>query len=281
MERTAIRLGGVELRFFGHERFGSALGRARRDLELSERHRGALVFKSCNVAGLDAPENLKNRGVEHFAAIARELAPRHKTIVASVVGNTEDEIVKVAGVLDRAGVKIVELNLADDYVMNSVAPFASSERLKAIIGRVRGEIGAALAVKLPPRPGAIEAKAIAELFKQTGVAVAVCANDLPKDLEIDIASGRIKGAARPLSQAHAFWRLAGGAYDVVAVGGVNTGRDAYIAHLTGAKAVGVGSALMKEGAGALGRIDRELDGLLAENGKGSVDEILGQARFEG
>ena len=38
---------------------------------------------------------------------------------------------------------------------------------------------------------------------------------------------------------------------------------------------------MKEGAGALGRIDRELDGLLAENGKGSVDEILGQARFEG
>ena len=281
MERTAIRLGGVELDSSVMNASGPHSAERGEILELSERHRGALVFKSCNVAGLDAPENLKNRGVEHFAAIARELAPRHKAIVASVVGNTDDEIVKVAGILDRAGVKIVELNLADDYVMNSVAPFASSGKLKAMIGRVRAEIGAALAVKLPPRPGAIEAKAIAELFKETGVAVAVCANDLPKDLEIDIASGRIKGAARPLSQAHTFWRLAGGAYDVVAVGGVNTGRDAYIAHLTGAKAVGVGSALMKEGAGALGRIDRELDGLLAENGKGSVDEILGQARFEG
>ena len=68
---------------------------------------------------------------------------------------------------------------------------------------------------------------------------------------------------------------------MVAVGGINGGRDAYIAHLTGAKAVQVGSALIKEGAGALGRIDRELDGLLAENGKSSVNQIVGQIRFGG
>jgi dihydroorotate dehydrogenase len=280
MERTAIRLGGLDLSSSIMNASGPHSAERGEILELSEQHQGALVFKSCNVAGLEAPENLKNRGVEHFAALARELAPRHKAIIASVVGNTEDEIVKVAGILDRAGVKIVELNLADDYVMNSVAPFTSYERLKRLIERVRGEIGAGLAIKLPPKPGAIESKALAELLKQAGVAVAVCANDLPKDLEIDIASGCIKGAARPLSQAHTFWRLAGGAYDVVAVGGINTGRDAYVAHLTGAKAVGVGSALMKEGASALGRIDRELDGMLVQNGKRSVNEILGQARFE-
>jgi dihydroorotate dehydrogenase len=280
MERTAIRLGGVELGSSVMNASGPHSAERGEIYELSEQHHGALVFKSCNIAGLDAPENLKNRGVEHFAAIARELAPRHKAIIASVVGNTEDEIVKVAGILDRAGVKIVELNLADDYVMNSVAPFASYEKLKALIGRVRGEIGAALAIKLPPRPGALEAGAIADLLKRSGVAVAVCANDLPKDLEVDIATGRIKGAARPLSQAHAFWRLGDGAYDVVAVGGVNTGRDAYVAHLTGARAVGVGSALIKEGAGALARIDRELDGMLEKGGKRSVNEIIGQAHFE-
>jgi dihydroorotate dehydrogenase len=281
MERTAIRLGGVELGSSVMNASGPHSAERGEIYELSARHQGALVFKSCNIAGLEAPENLKNRGVEHFAAIARELVARNKTIIASVVGNSEDEIVKVANILDRAGVKIVELNLADDYVMNSVAPFSSRERLKTLIGRVRGEIRAALAVKLPSKPGAIEAEAIAELFKETGVGVAVCANDLPKDMEIGLSTGRIKGASRPLSQTHTFWRLGGGAYDVVAVGAVNTGRDAYVAHLTGAKAVGVGSALIKEGAGALGRIDRELEGMLEKSGKRSVNDIVGQASFEG
>ena len=80
---------------------------------------------------------------------------------------------------------------------------------------------------------------------------------------------------------HAFHQVSEGLLDVVAVGGINGGRDAYIAHLTGAKAVQVGSALIKEGAGALARIDRELDALLADNGKGSVTEIIGQIRFAG
>lgn len=279
MERTAMRLGGVELGSSIMNASGPHSAERGEIFELAARHQGALVFKSCNIAGLETPDNLKNRGVEHFAAIARELVPRHKVIIASVVGNTEEEIVKVATALDRAGVRIVELNLADDYVMNSVAPFASYDRLKALAGRVRGEIHAALAIKLPPRPGAIEPKALAEMFKEIGVGVAVCANDLPKDLEIDATSARIKGPARPLSQAHTFWRLSEGIYDVVAVGGINTGRDAYVAHLTGATAVQVGSALIKEGAGALGRIDRELDAMLAEQGKRSVAEIIGQARF--
>src|SRR5258708_24504553 len=215
--------------------------------ELCAVHGGAIVFKSCNRAGLDTPENLKNKGAEHFAEIARELAPSGKKIVGSVVGASEDEFVDVARMLDRAGVSIVELNLADDYVTKSVAPFASFERLKSLIGRVRGETQCVLAVKVPPR-APFEPRAIADLFKSMRIAIAVCANDLPKDLSIDIADGVVKGESRVLSQAQAFFRESENLLDVVAVGGINTGRDAYIAHLTGAKAVQVGSALMKAGA---------------------------------
>ena len=38
---------------------------------------------------------------------------------------------------------------------------------------------------------------------------------------------------------------------------------------------------MKEGAGALGRIDRELDSILGEYGRKSVTEIVGKVRFSG
>jgi len=278
MERTSIRLGGVALNSTVMNASGPHSAEKGELLELSARHNGAIVFKSCNIAGLETPDNLKNRGVEHFAAIARELEPGGKSIVGSVVGNSDDEIVKVATTLDRAGVKIIELNLADDYVQNSVAPFANLERLKAIVGRVRGEVQAALAVKVPPKL-VMEPRAVAELFKSLRVAIAVCANDLPKDLEVDLATGVAKGKWRTLSQVHAFYQVSEGLLDVVAVGGINGGRDAYLAHLAGAKAVQVGSALIREGAGALGRIDRELDALLSEHGKGAVAEIVGQLRF--
>src|SRR5580704_12908840 len=276
MERTSIRLGGVELASSVMNASGARSAERGEILELAAAH-GAIVFKSCNRAGLELPENLKNRGVEHFAAIARELIPRGTRVIASVVGATEEEFVDVARMLDRAGARIVELNLADDYVASSVAPFASFERLKSLLGRVRGETGCVLAVKVPPR-APFDPRAIADLFKSMRIAIAVCANDLPRELSIDIASGAIQGPSRTLSQAHAFFKESENLLDVVAVGGINTGRDAYIAHLTGARAVQVGSALMKEGAGAIGRIDRELDSLLAEQGHPSVSEILGKAR---
>jgi dihydroorotate dehydrogenase (fumarate) len=281
MERTTIRLGGIEVNSSVMNASGPRSAERGEIYELSAVHRGAVVFKSCNLAGLEQPENLKNHGVEYFAAIARELQGRHKIVVGSVVGNTEDEIVSVAQTLDRAGANILELNLADDYVMNSVAPFSSFERLKALVGRVRGETSAALAVKLPPKGLSFTPRAIADLMKSLRVAILVCANDLPKDLEVDLKSGAIKGPQRALSQVNAYYREAESLLDIVAVGGVNSGRDAYLAHLTGAKAVQIGSALIKEGAGALGRIDRELDALLAENGHRSVAEIIGKATFSG
>src|SRR5580658_67573 len=280
MERTSIRLGGFELASSVMNASGPRSAERDEILELSAAHGGAIVFKSCNRAGLELPENLKNRGVEHFAGIARELTPRGKRIIASVVGATEEEFVDVARMLDSAGASIVELNLADDYVTGSVAPFASFERLKSLLGRVRGETGCALAVKVPPQ-APFEPRAIADLFKSMRIAIAVCANVLPQEFAIDIANGTVKGPSRTLSQAHAFFRVSENLIDVVAVGGINTGRDAFIAHLTGAKAVQVGSALMKEGAGALGRIERELDSILAEQGQKSVSEIVGKVLFGG
>src|SRR5271156_859294 len=219
MERTTVRLGGLEVNSSVMNASGPRSAERGEIYELSAVHRGAVVFKSCNIAGLEQPENLKNNGVDYFAAIARELQARHKIIVASVVGNTEDEIVSVATTLDRAGANILELNLADDYVMNSVAPFSSFERLRSVVGRVRGETAAALAVKLPPRGLSFTPRAIADLMKSLRVSILVCANDLPKDLDIDLKSAVVKGPVRLLSQVNGYFHEAESILDIVAVGG--------------------------------------------------------------
>lgn len=279
MGRTSITLGGVQLNSTVTNASGPRSATREELVELSGAHRGAVVFKSCNPTGLESPDNLKNPGVEYYAALARDLAPKGTVVWGSVVGVTADEIVDVARRLDRAGAKIIELNLADDFVANSVGPFKSIDALRALLKRVRAEAGAVIAVKVPPSVPRDQAGAIAAVFKETGVAIAVCANDLPKGLEFDLAKRTVKAPVGPLSQTHAFYMAGGGALDVVAVGGVSTGAEAYLAHLTGARAVQVGSALIKEGVSAIGRIDQELDALLAQNGKASVADVVGKVAF--
>ena len=220
MGRTSITLGGVPLNSTVTNASGPRSATREELVELSAAHRGAVVFKSCNPSGLESPDNLKNPGVDYYAALARDLAPKGTVVWGSVVGVTADEIVDVARRLDRAGAKIIELNLADDFVANSVGPFKSIDALRALLKRVRAEVGAVIAVKVPPSVPRDQAGAIAAVFKETGVAIAVCANDLPKGLEFDLAKGTVKAPAGPLSQTHAFYTAGGGALDVVAVGGV-------------------------------------------------------------
>jgi dihydroorotate dehydrogenase len=281
MESTAIRLGGVELASSVMNASGPRSSERSELLELAGAHQGAIVFKSCNAEGLAAPDNLKNHGVEYYSEVAQELVGRGRKVVASVVGASETEFVEVSRALDRAGVQIIELNLADPWVIARTAPFASIERLKSLVGRVRGATRCALGVKIPIGQGGFEPRAIADVLKSLRVTIAVCANDIPRDLSIDVKTGVIGGPARALSQANAFFRAAEGLIDIVAVGGINTGHDALIAHLMGAKAVQVGSALIKEGVGAITRIDFELGEELRAAGFPMLARAVGLAKFAG
>jgi dihydroorotate dehydrogenase len=59
----------------------------------------------------------------------------------------------------------------------------------------------------------------------------------------------------------AFEPAIGGALDLIAVGGIGNGQDAQGALSRGAKAVQIGSALMKEGSGVFARIQQELSAM--------------------
>jgi len=66
------------------------------------------------------------------------------------------------------------------------------------------------------------------------------------------------------------------AIDVVAVGGVNSGKAAFSHLLCGASAVMVASALLTEGLGVMERIERELLAIMATKGYNSISDFQGK-----
>ena len=72
-----------------------------------------------------------------------------------------------------------------------------------------------------------------------------------------------------------FRRATGGALPLVAVGGVDTGAEAYARIRAGASLVQLYTGLVYEGPGLLARIAREVDALLARDGLASVADAVG------
>jgi dihydroorotate dehydrogenase (NAD+) catalytic subunit len=64
---------------------------------------------------------------------------------------------------------------------------------------------------------------------------------------------------------------------IVGVGGVSSGHDAVEMIMAGATAVGIGSAVYREGPQALARIQDEMTALMAELGFDCVDDMRGVA----
>ena len=280
MERTSITLGGVHLNSTVTNASGPRSATREELLELSHAHRGAVVFKSCNPTGLGSPDNLKNPGVEYYAALAGDLAPKGTIVWGSVVGVTEDEIVAVARRLSAAGASIIELNLADDFVANSVAPFKTTDLFAGAAQAraqrdwrrdARGESAAVGAARSGRRH---RRRFQGDRGQGGGMRQRPSQGAGIRPRQGDRQGGARSAVADPCLLPGR-WRQPG----MSLVGGVSSGSEAYLAHLTGAKAVQVGSALIEEGVSAIGRIDQELDALLAKNGKASVTEIVGKVAF--
>jgi dihydroorotate dehydrogenase len=104
-----------------------------------------------------------------------------------------------------------------------------------VVHAVRAAVRTPLAVKLPMLPNSTVGKAV----------------EWPR-------RRRIERSVCNTPQLAASVPAIGGAFDLIAVGSVSNGKDAQAALRCGAKAVQIGSALMKEGPGAFGRIQQEL-----------------------
>ena len=236
-----------------------------------------------------------NDGLEAFA---RRLEARPPGVV--VGGNlgankdTEDKAADyVAGLMRLEG-------KASYFTVNISSP--NTPGLRALQGRAQlddllGRIDAArpprgssgrvpVFLKIAPDLIADEIGMIVEASLAHGLDALIVSNttlERPADLQSPHAgeAGGLSGApVRPFAEKalRAAAEAAQGRLPLIAVGGIETGADAYARIRMGAAAVQIYSALVYEGPGLVGRIKQDLAARLRADGFSSVSEAIGFGR---
>jgi dihydroorotate dehydrogenase len=140
-------------------------------------------------------------------------------------------------------------------------------------------------LKIAPDLSEAEIADVAAVALETGIDGIIATNTT---LSRDGLKSRHRGEAGGLSGAPLFERSTavlarlyqetGGRLPLIGVGGVSSGRDAYLKILAGASAVQLYTALVYGGLSLAGRIARDLDEYLERDGYASVSEAVGQGK---
>ncbi len=253
MLNTTPTIAGVSFPFCLMNAAG-ALSTSREELlALAHSESGAVVTKSITPESFLDPGarcGIENPGVAYYTEIMSELRRTGKPVIASVAGLTVDEFTVVAQALATAGADLIEINLNDPHVHTHLFPFAATDRLADIVSTLRRSISAPLAVKFPSTVSLPLSEVVAVLL-DAGVPAAICHNT------------RANGGP---SQAEMILQAAKGRLDVIGVGGVSSGAEALEVLRQGIKAIQIGSAVVREGAGVFARLKRELADCLEPRG---------------
>jgi dihydroorotate dehydrogenase len=233
---------------------------------------------------------------EGIAAVARRLARRRESGRAGLVGGNVGPNKGVADPVAACAAAVGRLCGAVDYlVVNVSSPntpglrsLQHGEQLARLLDAAREARDATgsstpLLVKVAPDLSGEERAEIAEVALRAGIDGLVATNTTisrPKNL-----LGRDRGEAGGLSGVPLFelstqvladfYRLTGGKLPLIGVGGIASGAQAYAKIRCGASLLQLYTALVYQGPALVGRIARELAGLLRRDGFTSVADAVG------
>ena len=223
--------------------------------------------------GLINSIGLPNKGLRRYLAEdLPELAALPVPLIVNVMGFTREEVAElVSAFSERDEVAALELNVSCPNVETGLVMGADPGEVSALLARVRPLTEKPLIVKLTPN--ATDVVAVARAAKDAGASAVSLINTI-RGMALDPKSGRpwlggtTGGVSGPavravaLAQVHAV----AGAVDIplIAMGGVQRGRDALDLILAGATAVAVGTESFRDPAAGT-RISDELAALAANS----------------
>lgn len=250
-------------------------------------------------------EGLPNNGIDYYISeetidecmASDPTKPYMVSISGKSLKDNLEMLQRIAKAPSLSRIKAVELNLACPNVIGKPIIAYDFEQMKDILQQVASAIkgtGIKLGIKLPPYLDGPHFQQAADILNQfeSSIAYVASINTLGNSLVVDMYS-----EAPVISSNGGFAGLSGAAVkytalanvrklrlalkdsiDVVGVGGVHSGEDAFDLILCGATAVQIGTCHWTEGPKCFDRICHELEAIMARKGYSSIDDFKGKLK---
>jgi dihydroorotate dehydrogenase (NAD+) catalytic subunit len=226
---------------------------------------------------------LENIGIDEFLKTKLPFLNSFDTkVIANFFGNTEDEYVEAATMLDRKGIAALEMNISCPNVKKGGIEFGRDpDVLYHLVKKVKAVTDKTLIVKLSPMVTDITELALA--VQEASADAITCINTVPamaidevlkKPVLGNITGGLSGPAIKPIALKIVWDVHKKVTIPIIASGGITSHRDVLQFMLAGATAVEIGSASLRNPF-CFSEIINGLSRYLMENNHASFNEIIG------
>jgi len=233
---------------------------------------------------------LENRGIDAYLRdVVPAVASVDTLVFTNIGGEKIEDFVELARILDsEPAIDALEVNLSCPNVQEGKLPFATDPTMAArVIERVRQATKKPVFAKLSPNVSRISDLAIAV---EAAGADGITAVNTVLGMKVDWKSGRpglhtVQGgysgtAIKPIALRCAWECARSVRIPVIGCGGVMCATDILEFLVVGCSAVQVGTASFGD-PGLIGRLEQELDELLASAGCSDIRSLIGSIRPAG
>lgn len=247
-----------------------------------------LKFGSINSMGLP------NLGYKAYIEFAQKLKKKYpqKPIFASISGMTLEDNVTIFKAFNDSPVDVIEFNPGSPNTIGKPIVGYDPKETNRLLDAVSRVSKKPFGVKLPPYFDLVHYDQIAKVIQHYPVKFVTCINSLGNGLAIDPETespyikpkGGFGGIGGGYSKFHAlanvrrFYELFEDKIQVIGVGGVYTGTDAFEFILAGASAVQIGTAFLQKGPGIFAKVQQELSALMQKKGYKNLDQFRGKLK---
>lgn len=245
-----------------------------------------LEYGSINSMGLP------NLGYKAYIKFSKSLKKYQKPIIASICGMTLEDNVTMFKAFNNSDADIIEFNPGSPNTIGKPIVGYDPEEMDRLLAAVSKVCKKPWGVKLPPYFDLVHFEQISEVIKKYPVKFVTCINSIGNGLVVNpyterplikpkrglggIGGKYIKYTA--LANVRRFYELFADKIQVIGVGGVYTGIDAFELILAGASAVQIGTAFLQKGPGIFAKVQSDLKDFMAQKGYKRLADFKGKLK---